>query len=325
MEDRYPKERHKSVKFWLCIIIILNLCVAIFYAVKTFEAYKTEISLGYGLCSILGVINILGAILLLRWRKPGFYILLASTILCIFVNLFLLKALYVPGIISFVTFVSLWLSLSAETGEYEISTWSQLESGWDYNRNRHIYQLFSIICIALFILTIIAIGKERKTATSGYIVTTSPENRINEKDSNLKILSDTSTVYTYPGSATPTEHNDSDKIKKDLKHLEKVIADCNRGFPKTVAEGIVARTSYLEGDYVYCLYEVDENIYDLDVIKADKKEIKKNLLNIYKTPIFSVVTRQCVKVHKGLGVKFKGMTTGNTVIIKIPYSELEDI
>lgn len=78
--EKEIRERNGCISFWLWIAIIANIALSIFYAVSMFNVGTGEMALGFGLCSIFGVVNVLSAILLLRWNKVGFYIINSSLI-----------------------------------------------------------------------------------------------------------------------------------------------------------------------------------------------------------------------------------------------------
>lgn len=150
------KQRNGCITAWLWVAIILNIGTAIFNAVSMFGAHSTAMALGFGICSILGLINVLGAILIMRWNVTGFYLFLASSLICAIVNVFVLKMSAVTAISSVFAIVIWWAILQVKKDG--VSAWSQLETGWDYKHCRHIYQIFSITAIVLFVLTLIAVG-----------------------------------------------------------------------------------------------------------------------------------------------------------------------
>lgn len=154
------KQRNGCITAWLWVAILANIAMAIFYTVSMFEAYSTEMALGFGICSIFGAVNVLGAILLMRWNKTGFYLFLISSLICAVVNVCVLKMSPVTAISSLFGIIIWWAILQIKKNGK--SAWSLLESGWDYKHCRHLYQVFSIIGIALFILTLIAVGMEHK-------------------------------------------------------------------------------------------------------------------------------------------------------------------
>lgn len=150
------KQRNGCISFWLWVAIIVNIAMVVYYAVTMFSAYSSEGALGLGLCSIFGVVNVLSAILLLRWNKIGFYMMVVSSIMAIIVNICVLKMEPVAMIGSLFAIVIWWAILQMKKDG--VSAWSQLQSGWDGKHCRHLYQMFGAIGVVLFILTMIAFG-----------------------------------------------------------------------------------------------------------------------------------------------------------------------
>ena len=148
------KERHGCVNAWLWIVIISNLGLDIYYATMMFSAYTNTMSLGFGLLSILATLNVLGAILLMRWNKCGFYLFVVSSVLAALVNIGVLS-LEPVVLLSGLFAILIWWGI-LQIKKDGISAWSLLEDGWDYKHCRHLYQLFGIIIGILLILTIVA-------------------------------------------------------------------------------------------------------------------------------------------------------------------------
>lgn len=148
------KERHGCVNAWLWIVIISNLGLGIYYATMMFSAYTNTMSLGFGLLSILATLNVLGAILLMRWNKCGFYLFVVSSVLAALVNIGVLS-LEPVVLLSGLFAILIWWGI-LQIKKDGISAWSLLEDGWDYKHCRHLYQLFGIIIGILLILTIVA-------------------------------------------------------------------------------------------------------------------------------------------------------------------------
>ena len=148
------KERHGCVNAWLWIVIISNLGLGVYYATMMFSAYTNTMSLGFGLLSILATLNVLGAILLMRWNKCGFYLFVVSSVLAALVNIGVLS-LEPVVLLSGLFAILIWWGI-LQIKKDGISAWSLLEDGWDYKHCRHLYQLFGIIIGILLVLTILA-------------------------------------------------------------------------------------------------------------------------------------------------------------------------
>ena len=148
------KERHGCVNAWLWIAIISNLGLGIYYATMMFSAYTNTMSLGFGLLSILTTLNVLGAILLMRWNKYGFYFFVVSSVLATLVNIGVLSLKPVV-LLSGLFAILIWWGI-LQIKKDGVSAWSLLEDDWDYKHCRHLYQLFGFIIGILLILTIVA-------------------------------------------------------------------------------------------------------------------------------------------------------------------------
>ena len=148
------KERHGCVNAWLWIVIISNLGLGFYYATMMFSAYTNTLSLGIGLLSILATLNVLGAILLMRWNKYGFYLFVISSVLAALVNIGVLN-LGAIVLLSGLFAILIWWGI-LHIKKDGVSAWSLLENGWDYKHCRHLYQLFGFIIGILMVLTIVA-------------------------------------------------------------------------------------------------------------------------------------------------------------------------
>lgn len=354
------KQRNGCITAWLWVAIIANIGMAIFYAVSMFSAYSTEMALGFGICSIFGVINVLGAILLMRWNKTGFYLFIVSSIISAIVNVFVLKMTPVTAVSSIFAIVIWWAILQAKKDG--VSAWSQLETGWDYKHTRHLYQVFSIIGIALFVLTLIAVGMEHKNPYADIISDNSyldedtiavevVEEEVAVIDSVVAVDDDVIVVEELvkpqpkeekPEKKKPSEDNlksnetpspstkegNAEELDKHLRFLKQAIAEGNKQFPQKAAEGMIMKRCYLDGEYVMYLAECDEDLYDIDLLNMSKNDMKngiKDMIRQNSDPSISYLVKLCVKAHKGIGFKYQGDTTGKSCIVRVPYSELRNI
>lgn len=148
------KQRHGCVTFWLWLVVLVNLGLAFFYCVEMFDVWHSGFVLGYGLLSILGTINVLSAILLMRWNRLGFYMLLTSSIIALIVNIGILGLPYSSALSALIAALIWWAILQIRKNG--VSAWSLMNSGWDYKHCRHLYQVFVGIIIFILILTIVA-------------------------------------------------------------------------------------------------------------------------------------------------------------------------
>lgn len=336
--------------------------MTIFYAVSMFNINSGEMALGFGLCSIFGVVNVLSAILLLRWNKIGFYMMVVSSIMAIIVNICVLKMEPVAMVGSLFAIVIWWAILQMKKDG--VSAWSQLQSGWDGKHCRHLYQLFAAIGVILFILTLIAFGNtgssndvaeyeevevvevaDDETMTDEEVAEVvvvdsiadddiivveepvkkpKPEENQNRKDEPAVNHKNESDNRTSP-KPTSTDYEDYDKHERFLKEA---IREGNKSFPQKAAEGMIMKRCYLDGDYVMYLAECDEDLYDMELLNMNKSDMKQGIKDMVRQntdPQISYLVKLCVKAHKGIGFKYQGDTTGKSCIVKVPYSELKNL
>ena len=133
------KERHGCVSAWLWMVIVVNLCFCVYYFMTMLDSESSQ-SLGYGFLSSLSVFLVLGAILLMRWSRCGFYLMVGTSLLTLIVNHFLLEievGYSIPGILGI---LFLWVILQIRKNG--VSAWKLMDTTWDYKHCRHLYQVF---------------------------------------------------------------------------------------------------------------------------------------------------------------------------------------
>lgn len=309
--EKELKQRNGCISVWLWIALLVNIGLTIYYVVSMFDVLPGENVLGCGLCSILGLVNVLSVILLLRWNKSGFYMLVLSSLMAIVINIFLLRMPVATMLSSLLAIVVWWAILQIK--KEGVSAWSQLQSGWDGRHNRHLYQLFGVIGLILFVMTLLIFGL---TIRSNYDYDEEEDIEIVSVDDD-EIISDTDIVVVEEQTVA----------EKNLSFLKLTINESNKLFPQEVEEGLVMTGMHLEGDYVMYDAECDEDIHDMDLLEMNRSnmraEIKKNLGS--SDPEIQMFRNTCIKAEKGIGYRYVGDTTGKAVVILIPYSELKDM
>lgn len=349
------KERHGCVTFWLWLASILNLAMAVFYASSMFSAYTSAMSLGFGLCSILGVVNVLGGILLMRWNKYGFYLFAVSCIISIIVNISILGIEPVAMISSLVGIFMWWGILQIRKNG--VSAWSQMQSNWDYKHCRHIYQLFCSIMLVLFVVTCIAFGGNHNENLYAEQVFTNEETVVREEkeedaeaavvDSSCDSIAvdevcDTVAVdevkvedVTEPEPVEELEpvrklkerpsDNEStdDKIDKTEAFLRQSISTVS--LPIDAGSGIMITKITIQDSYLMYIAECDEDLIDIDILNLNKKDVKEGITSTISDnsdPQIGYFVRLCIKAHKGIGFKYIGKESRKSCTVKVSYSEL---
>lgn len=159
------KKRNSIVTIFLWLSILGYMAIMVSYMVTMFSSKMPNTVLGLGLCSMLALADALGLLLMMRWVKNGFYLLVLSSVLSSVVNLSVLKLNLLPSVTPLIASAIWFAILQLRFGGK--SVWSQLRSGWDSKHCRHIYQMIAAIEIILFVLTLITFGncKEDKVVS----------------------------------------------------------------------------------------------------------------------------------------------------------------
>ena len=145
------KERHGCVSAWLWIVIVANLCFCIYYFMTMLDS-ESSLSFGYGLLSALSVSLILGAILLMRWSRCGFYLMIVASLLTLVVNHFLLEIEVAYSIHGILGILFWWAILQIRKNG--VSAWKQMDTTWDYKHCRHLYQVFLGIVLLIVLVSV---------------------------------------------------------------------------------------------------------------------------------------------------------------------------
>lgn len=111
--------------------------------------------------------------------------------------------------------------------------------------------------------------------------------------------------------------------------LKSLIQTTNLQLPTDLQNGIVIRQCILEGKTVFYIYEVNEEFYDQEMIKKQVESgiLKQNLTLALKSSddmskrFFNAI----VNANKGLGYRYVGTTSGNTVEVTFTNEELKEI
>lgn len=148
------RQRHGCVNAWLWLVITANLCVCGYNAIRMYNVQSTALVWGVGLISILALGTVLGAILLMRWNKSGFYLFIACSIMTAIVNAAIFDLGAISGIQGLVAILVWWGILHIRKNG--VSAWKLMNGGWDYKHCRHLYQLFGVIACGLLVATIAA-------------------------------------------------------------------------------------------------------------------------------------------------------------------------
>lgn len=110
-----------------------------------------------------------------------------------------------------------------------------------------------------------------------------------------------------------------------LDILKNQIATTNVQCPMTVAEGMVIHELTLEGDYVVYYVNVDESMYDMEEMEANKYQSKIDIMSSLtdgSDPSVSHFIKSCTNADKGVAYKYIGSSSGKSFQINISKEEL---
>lgn len=146
------KQRHGCVNVWLWLVIVVNLFSCVHNAIQLFERLSSSLVWGSGLLSILALGNVLGAILLMRWNKCGFYLFVACSIITAIINASIFELGAFSCVLGLVAILIWWGILHIKKDD--VSAWKLMDGGWDYKHCRHLYQVFGVVAGCLLVATI---------------------------------------------------------------------------------------------------------------------------------------------------------------------------
>lgn len=127
-DEVHEKKRHGCVTAWLVLMIISNALVALVYL---FAGGTVSRSLSHGISSgvlillaLVGVADIVFAIMLLQWKKAGFWGFVVTSIIALCINVSIGVGV-VQSFIGLVGLAILYGILQIKAGD--VSAWDNLE------------------------------------------------------------------------------------------------------------------------------------------------------------------------------------------------------
>ena len=343
MIDLRQKQRHGCVTWWLWFAIIVNFVVAIIYSVAMFDVADSGLALGSGLLSMLGVLNVLGSILLMRWNKTGFWLFLSSSLLGVVINIGVLNLNPAASLYSLVSILVWWGVLQIRKNG--ASAWSLMDKGWDYKHCRHLYQVFAGVIILLFVLSLVAFGVANRK--SGSLISDGSvweEEEVYPDEVVDSVVVDTVAVDEeiveleqdkMPKLAEEVIEimgkDDMDKEEDDLSdEAEQMLRSAikNIALPMDAGVGITITQVTLEGRYLVYTAVCDENLVDIEVLRLTRDDVKKNVEEYFvdssaSDPTLGNFMDLCITAHKGVAYKYVGDTSGEECWIRFSVSDLK--
>ena len=126
MTNNDLKQRHGCVTFWLWLVLLVNLGSVLMQVVNLFDPEETVYPVWtVVLLVLLASCNVVASLLLMRWRKLGFYLFVASALAELVVGLLLLDLHPVESVTSLASIAIWWAVLQIRYDGR--SAWSQME------------------------------------------------------------------------------------------------------------------------------------------------------------------------------------------------------
>ena len=126
MTNNDLKQRHGCVTFWLWLVLLVNLGSVLMQVVNLFDPEETVYPVWtVVLLVLLASCNVVASLLLMRWRKLGFYLFVASALAELVVGLLLLDLHPVQSVTLLFNIAIWWAVLQIRSDGR--SAWSQRE------------------------------------------------------------------------------------------------------------------------------------------------------------------------------------------------------
>lgn len=146
-------------------------------------------------------------------------------------------------------------------------------------------------------------------------------------------------VYTYKSNLSGKSFNirlSPDDLKEiydtpSISNLEtnKLLFECNVALensqcPLTIDEGMTITRAYDDGSNLIYECRIDEQMYDIEMLKYNESEMKKSIKSVFNEPMTSRYINLCSSLDKGLIYRYNGDTSGKSVDIIFTPEELRE-
>lgn len=304
------KKRNGCITIWLWMAILMNTAFSIFYIAQMFETSISANALGFGFMSVFGIANILGAVLLMRWNKMGFYIFLISSVLASLLSMAVLNLAAADSLSSLLAII-IWYAILQIRKDGE-SAWSLMDSGWNYSENNKVYNIFGSSMILLVLLSFFAFWK----AHYGY------ENDYDES------ISAVDTIAVVEEETVVIEESEEQKQNKAEEFLREGVRQERADLPMDMGSGMKMTDIKIEPAYVTYIVKCDEDLLDIDLLNSNKAEVRRNMKQSLRSNDDAEIAhflKLCKMAHKGMAYRYVGDTSGKVCRIEISYSELNSL
>lgn len=212
-----------------------------------------------------------------------------------------------------------------------------------YIENTNEVQLYIIINDKLFDLDVLEKNKRlaRRSAKLALTLQKQTPKQSEEVNRMLKSIidADARLVYTYKSNSYGKSFNirlSPDDLREiydtpSISNLEtnKLLFECNVALenaqcPLTIDEGMTMTKAYDDGSNLIYECRIDEQMYDIDMLKYNKSEMKRSVKSTFNGPMASRHINLCSSLGKGLIYRYYGDTSGKNVDIVFTPEELRE-
>lgn len=219
------KERANILSLFLKAALSVNVLVIIIGLIMLFVTNDTYGVYASSICATSALINCIGLILLLRWHYSGaFPIVIASIVSTVSISITcagwlqytfgtfgLVIPYFVLSMYLLLLFALLFFKAKGKTA------WQQMEAGFDYKHFRHIYQLSTVIIVAIAI-------------TAYFVMPNQPEVDVDTEDEISHLIENVSPERLDAADVTIEEvvsfekqYNDANDVNSRDKNITKRI------------------------------------------------------------------------------------------------------
>lgn len=111
--------------------------------------------------------------------------------------------------------------------------------------------------------------------------------------------------------------------------LKSLLQSTNLQFPMDLQNGMVITQCILEGNMVFYIFEIDEDVYDMKMLNKQLESGigKQNIILTLKSSddMTKKFVDAIVNANKGLGYRYVGTTSGKAVEVTLTNDELKEI
>lgn len=212
-----------------------------------------------------------------------------------------------------------------------------------YHENTNEAQFYIILNDNLLDLDVLEKNKRLARQSTKLALTLQKQSPKQSEGTNRMLKSmidaDARLVYTYKSNSSGKSFNirlSPDDLKEiydtpSISDLEtnKLLLECNVALenaqcPLNIDEGMTMTKAYDDGSNIIYECRTDEQIYDIDILKYNKSDIKRNIKSAFNEPMSSRYINLCSSLGKGIIYRYYGDTSGKSVDIIFTPEELRE-